>query len=447
MKYFSQLDEKLHKLKALNLQESDLNQIDVIKISQNDYQKEMNVLVENWTTLQEINKKQTVIGTEIYKETTSTAEKSMKETALIAKNASTSLSSASLIMIFGLLGAMITGILIATLMIRSITTPVHRIISGLSEASELVSSAAGEVSAASQSLAEGSSQQGASVEETSSSLEEMSSMTRKNASNAGHADALMKHANQVVNNANASMGQLSTSMQEISKASEDTSKIIKTIDEIAFQTNLLALNAAVEAARAGQAGAGFAVVADEVRNLAKRAAEAAKNTEVLIEGTVRKISDGTALVNTTSNAFKEVAGSTAKVGELVGEIAAASTEQAHGIEKVNIAVKEMDKITQQNAATAEESASASEEMNAQAEELKSFVNELSAMVGGSATALQDSSETILRSKFGESLRQLQNKILSVIKNAPKGIALTRGRSKVVRPDEIIPMDETDSKNG
>jgi methyl-accepting chemotaxis protein len=447
MKYFSHLDEKLDKLKALTLEASDLKQIDEIKISQEDYQKEMNVLVANWTTLQEINKKQTVTGTEIYKETTSTAEKSMKETALIAKNASTSLSSASLIMIIGLLAAMIAGILIATIMIRGITTPVRRIISGLSEASEQVSSAAGEVSAASQSLAEGSSQQAASVEETSSSLEEMSSMTRQNASNAGQADALMKQANQVVNNANASMSQLTTSMQEISKASQETSKIIKTIDEIAFQTNLLALNAAVEAARAGQAGAGFAVVADEVRNLAKRAAEAAKNTEALIQGTVKKISDGTALVKTTSDAFMEVAGSTAKVGELVGEIAAASTEQAQGIEQVNIAVTEMDKVTQQNAANAEQSASASEEMNAQAEALKSFVNELSEMVGGKATALQDSSETILSSKFGEYFRELQNKISAVIKKASKGIAQTRDKSKVVHPDEIIPMDETDIKNG
>ena len=173
-------------------------------------------------------------------------------------------------------------------------------------------------------------------------------------------------------------------MQEISKASEETSKIIKTIDEIAFQTNLLALNAAVEAARAGEAGAGFAVVADEVRNLAMRAADAAKNTAALIEGTVKKVSDGTALVKTTNDAFNEVAGSTAKVGELVGEIAAASSEQAQGIEQVNIAVTEMDKVTQQNAATAEESASASEELNAQAEEMKSFVADLAAMVGGNA---------------------------------------------------------------
>jgi methyl-accepting chemotaxis protein len=131
----------------------------------------------------------------------------------------------------------------------------------------------------------------------------MSSMTRQNAEHAQQADGLMQEANQVVRRANDSMVELDTSMNEISKASEETSKIIKTIDEIAFQTNLLALNAAVEAARAGEAGAGFAVVADEVRNLAMRAADAAKNTAQLLEGTVKKVNDGTALVSRTNEEF------------------------------------------------------------------------------------------------------------------------------------------------
>jgi len=159
-----------------------------------------------------------------------------------------------------------------------------------------------------------------------------------------------------------------------------TGKIIKTIDEIAFQTNLLALNAAVEAARAGEDGAGFAVVADEVRNLAMRAADAARNTADLIEGTVKKINEGGGLVGTTNEAFTKVAESASKVGELVGEIAAASNEQAEGIGQVNTVVTEMDNIVQRNAANAEESASASEEMSAQAEQMKDFVEELVALV-------------------------------------------------------------------
>lgn len=169
----------------------------------------------------------------------------------------------------------------------------------------------------------------------------------------------MHEANQVVGEANESMNALTGSMEEIFKASEEASKIIKTIDEIAFQTNLLALNAAVEAARAGGAGAGFAVVADEVRNLAMRVADAAKNTATMIEETVKKVEGGSEFVTQTNAAFGKVADSAANVGELVAEIAAASKEQAQGIDQVNHAVAEMDKVVQQNAARTEEFSSAS----------------------------------------------------------------------------------------
>jgi len=265
---------------------------------------------------------------------------------------------------------------------RLITKPINHIVENLTQGANQVASASAQVSASSQSLAEGASEQASSLEETSSSLEEMASMTKQNADNATQADALMKESNQVVSRANQSMQNLTTSMEEISKASEETSKIIKTIDEIAFQTNLLALNAAVEAARAGEAGAGFAVVADEVRNLAMRAADAARNTSDLIEGTVKKVKDGADMVKTTNDAFSEVSTNASKVGELVGEIAAASQEQASGIEQVNKAVAEMDKVVQQTAANAEESASASEQMNAQAEQMKGTVGNLIVLVSG-----------------------------------------------------------------
>ena len=274
----------------------------------------------------------------------------------------------------GLLGF---GFLVA----RSIVGVLGRVTEGLLTGSEKVASAAGQVSSASQSLAEGTSEQAASIEETSSSLEEMASMTRQNSDSASQADSLVKEVTRKIEGANSSMGQLTESIGEIARASQETSKIIKTIDEIAFQTNLLALNAAVEAARAGEAGAGFAVVADEVRSLALRAAEAAKNTTRLIEGTVNRVQDGSTLVNGTNEAFSEVAINAHKVVELVGEIAAASREQSSGIEQINTAVSEMDKVVQHNAASAEESSSASEELNAQADQMNSFVEELVILMG------------------------------------------------------------------
>ena len=196
------------------------------------------------------------------------------------------------------IGTVLLGIalIVAFLFGRGISRPLSRAVGGIFEVSKQVAIATNQVSKSSQQLSEGASNQAASIEETSSSLEQMSSMTRQNADNSGQANTLLSGTREMLSLASQSMEKLKSSMGEISRASEETSKIIRTIDEIAFQTNLLALNAAVEAARAGEAGAGFAIVADEVRNLAMRAAEAAKNTAGLIEGTVAKVKDGHALL-------------------------------------------------------------------------------------------------------------------------------------------------------
>jgi hypothetical protein len=323
----------------------------------------------------------------------------------------------------------------------SLVKPINRIIQGLNEGADQVASASGQVASASQSLAEGSSEQAAALEETSSSLEEMSSMTKQNADNAFQADNLMKEANRVIGKANDSMKAMAASMEDISMASGQTSKIIKTIDEIAFQTNLLALNAAVEAARAGEAGAGFAVVADEVKNLAMRSADAAKNTADLIEGTVKKVADGSALVNKTNEGFAVVADSTGKVAELVAEIDAASNEQARGIEQVNTAVMDMDKVTQQNAANAEESASASEEMNAQAEQMKSIVGELVVLVEGNGAGAKRHRSA--KAKAREGLKNRQQPTME--KRATAQSAVSHPTTEI-SPRQAIPMDDDNFKD-
>jgi uncharacterized protein Yka (UPF0111/DUF47 family) len=321
---------------------------------------------------------------------------------------------------------------------RSVTRPVHRAVAGLSEVAEQVVSASGQVSSASHSLADGASEQAASIEETSSSLEEMSSMTKQNADNANCADQLMKESRQMVERANGSMTELIQSMEDISKASDETSKIIKTIDEIAFQTNLLALNAAVEAARAGEAGAGFAVVANEVRNLAMRAAEAAKNTSVLIEGTVKKVHEGSQLVERTHGAFSEVSKSASKVADLVSEIAAASNEQAQGIDQINRAVTEMDKVTQQTAANAEESASASEEMNAQAGQMKEIAGELKRIIGsrGSSGTGEDHGQPSKNTEPGRKASFIER-----LKAPRAKSTVAAGSRKPSKPEEVIPFEE------
>ena len=313
---------------------------------------------------------------------------------------------------------------------RSITRPINQIIKGLDGTAQQVSYASEQVSSASQQLAEGASEQAASNEETSSSLEEMSAMTQQNAGNAGRADGLMRETNDVVAKADANMNHLIKSMGEISEASRETSKIINTIDEIAFQTNLLALNAAVEAARAGEAGAGFAVVADEVRNLAMRAAEAAKNTAQLIEGTVRKVNDGSNLVTQTTEAFTQVAERAGKVGSLVAEIAAASKEQAQGIDEVTKAMAEANKVTQQNAANAEESAGAAAELSTQADQLTEMVNRLMMLVGGNVMS-------------ADVQRQIEEQPSEDARLPTGSRASSVRQAKEIAPEQVIPLDSDD----
>ena len=243
----------------------------------------------------------------------------------------------------------------------------------VSEASGNVSGAAQQLATASEEVASGAQEQASSLEETASSLEEISSTIKQNAENARQASQLAagsreaaEKGGQVVNAAVAAMGQ-------INEASKHIADIITTIDEIAFQTNLLALNAAVEAARAGEQGRGFAVVASEVRNLAQRSAAAAKEIKGLIQDSVRKVENGSELVNRPGQTLGEIMQSVKRVTDIVAEIAAASQEQASGIEQVNKAAMQMDQVTQANSAQTEEMSSTAQGLSSNAEQLQALV--------------------------------------------------------------------------
>jgi methyl-accepting chemotaxis protein len=334
--------------------------------------------------------------------------------------------------------------LIAFFIRGNILSLLKKMIASLRESAAQTASASRQISAASQSLAEGASEQAAGLEETSSSMEEMASMTRQNAEHARQSNAIMGETGQVIKEAEQAMQELTRSMTEISVSSEEIAKIIKTIDEIAFQTNLLALNAAVEAARAGEAGAGFAVVADEVRNLAMRAADSAQNTADLIEGAVKNIRVGSEIVSRTNEAFSKVAEGAVGAESLIGEITAASQEQAQGIDQISKAVSEMDRIVQRNAATAEEAASASEQLEDQAEKLKDLVEELVrlavsdskrdtlAVSKGQAGVLIGSSRSPVQRKNGSEKGSPPRKLL------PKPDIEER---RMVSPKQIIPFEE------
>jgi len=259
--------------------------------------------------------------------------------------------------------------------LNGIITSLNKLLGDISDAAEQVTAGSAQVSMGSQSLAQGSTEQASSIQELTASITEVADQTKDNAMNANKAKELAMDVRENAAKGNAQMTEMQGAMVEINQSSQDISKIIKVIDDIAFQTNILALNAAVEAARAGQHGKGFAVVAEEVRTLAARSAEAAKETTVLIEGSINKVQHGTKIADDTAAALDEIVGGIGEVTDLVGNIAEASNEQATGIAQINTGIEQVAQVVQQNSATAEESAAASEELSSQAEMLKQMINQ------------------------------------------------------------------------
>jgi len=336
-----------------------------------------------------------------------------------------------------LLGAAVVGFYLFNQ--HFINRPLTTAINHIDAASSETVNAAGEISSASLSLAEGASEQAASIEETSASLEEMSSVTKRNAENAQKANALAKEARVAADNGSKHMEFMTTAMDAIKVTSDETAKIIKTIDEIAFQTNILALNAAVEAARAGEAGMGFAVVADEVRNLAQRSAQAARETSAKIEGSLTRTAHGVEISAKVAAALSEITTKVRQVDELIAEVASASNEQTQGITQINIAVGQMDKVTQGNAAHSEQSAASAEELKTQAETMQAAVAELTRMVGGDKQMVVKPSPASARPTNGQSITTKPKRSNSSNGNGNGHAPLVLAKASAARLGEI-PMD-------
>ncbi|MGB8293829.1 MAG: methyl-accepting chemotaxis protein [Polyangia bacterium] len=296
----------------------------------------------------------------------------------------------------------------------------HEALAQVSGAVDQVSAAAGQIASSSQVVADGASQQASSLEETSSALESMSAMSKRTSDNAVQANALAQTAKKAAMSGTSAVEQMSVAMTKIKSSAEGTSQIIRDINEIAFQTNLLALNAAVEAARAGEAGRAFAVVAEEVRSLALRSKEAAMKTEELIKESVRQAGEGEVTSQKMAGKLTEILEGIEKVSGIVNEISASAKEQSAGVDRINRAVADMNKVTQQNAANSEESSSAAVELSSQAEEVAAMVSSFQlARTRGVPTRARAEVPTLAKAA------------------RPNG---GNGRPATVKPDAVIPLD-------
>ncbi|MBF0099714.1 MAG: methyl-accepting chemotaxis protein [Desulfobacterales bacterium] len=340
---------------------------------------------------------------------------------------------------------------------QKMVTSLYEIVKNGLQSAEKVRESAGQVSDSSQSLSQGASEQAASLEQITSSMTQIGSQTHTNSENATQANQLAIDARNAAEKGNQQMEEMLHAMSQINASSHQIAKIIKTIDDIAFQTNLLALNAAVEAARAGKHGKGFAVVAQEVRNLAARSAKAAQETEELIDGSVKKVDLGTQTLNRTAQALQEIVTRITKTADLVGEIAAASNEQAQGILQINQGLNQIEQVTQQNTANAEHTAAAATQLLGHAAQLNQMLaqfrinkSDIAHEIHSNMQSINISDEfecqpksTVEKHHFRSQIQQ--HALLSSVSKAasPKKELPVQKAIPAKRPEQLIALDDNE----
>jgi len=273
--------------------------------------------------------------------------------------------------------------------LKGMNDALRRIVCEVQNGTHTIATASCQIATGNQDLSQRTEEQASSLQQTASSMEQLTSTVRQNADNARQANVLAQAASDVAEQGGSIVGRVVDTMGHIDASAKKIVDIIGVIDGIAFQTNILALNAAVEAARAGEQGRGFAVVATEVRNLAQRSAGAAKEIKALIGDSVEQVDIGARLVQQAGSTMDDVVASVRRVTDIMAEITSASSEQSTGIDQVNIAISQMDQVTQQNAALVEQAAAAAESMQDQAANLARVADSFKLGNDAGETALQN----------------------------------------------------------
>ena len=251
-----------------------------------------------------------------------------------------------------------------------------KMVKGIQQASNQVSSGAEQVSAGATELADGATNQAASVEELTATVENVSEQVRQNSEAASEISTKVVELGDHILENDSKMQEMVQSMLEIKDSSMQIDKIIETINDIAAQTNLLALNASIEAARAGEAGRGFAVVANQVNQLADQSAQAVKESAALIKSSVNAVGKGVLLAGETAQQLEDIAKSSKLITEGVSGIANTLANQTEEIQQINEGIEQINDVVQSNSATSEECAAASQEMNNEAEHLRDMIREI-----------------------------------------------------------------------
>jgi methyl-accepting chemotaxis protein len=283
-----------------------------------------------------------------------------------------------IIVVIAFIGAIVIGVMIS----RIINKALLKNVEVLKIAAESINLSASQLASASATLADSSSQQAAAIEETSATMNETSSMIQQNNRNTVQAKELAETTGKIMGETVVSANELISSMNKLDSSSAEIGKIVAEISSIASQTNILAINASVEAARAGQVGNSFAVVAEEVRNLAEKSAESANNTRDIVNNndslTKQSVTDSDLL----NKNITEIGQKASQLLQVLNEISLASEEQSQGVQQINLAISQMEKNTQANAAVSEQSAAAANELKNHTESLMQVCNELDILVHG-----------------------------------------------------------------